>query len=87
MKRPRALGVLYKENRVSDLFRGRGRKIPDRQMQAMHLELGKPGSLNSAGTMPLISLSIGIEVAGAFLLIWTEFLDQTLLVRSGGGEE
>jgi multicomponent Na+:H+ antiporter subunit B len=50
------------------------------------LELGKPGSLNSAGTMPLVSISIGIEVAGAFLLVWTEFLDQALLVRSGDGE-
>jgi multicomponent Na+:H+ antiporter subunit B len=50
------------------------------------LDLGKPGSLNSAGTIPLVSISIGIEVAGAFLLIWTEFLDQALLVRSGGGE-
>jgi multicomponent Na+:H+ antiporter subunit B len=50
------------------------------------LELGKPGSLNSAGTIALISISIGIEVAGAFLLIWTEFLDQAMLVRGGGGE-
>jgi multicomponent Na+:H+ antiporter subunit B len=50
------------------------------------LDLGKPGSLNSAGTMPLVSVSIGIEVAGAFLLLWTEFLDQALLVRSGGEE-
>ena len=49
------------------------------------LDLGKPGSLNSAGTMPLVSISIGIEVAGAFLLVWTEFLDQAVLVRSGGG--
>jgi multicomponent Na+:H+ antiporter subunit B len=49
------------------------------------LELGKPGSLNSAGTIPLVSISIGIEVAGAFLLVWTEFLDQAVLVRSGGG--
>jgi multicomponent Na+:H+ antiporter subunit B len=48
------------------------------------LELGKPGSLNSAGTIPLVSISIGLEVAGAFLLIWTEFLDQTMLVRSEG---
>jgi multicomponent Na+:H+ antiporter subunit B len=46
------------------------------------MELGKPGSLNSAGTIPLVSVSIGLEVAGAFLLIWTEFLDQALLVRS-----
>jgi multicomponent Na+:H+ antiporter subunit B len=50
------------------------------------LELGKPGSLNSAGTILLVSVSIGIEVAGAFLLIWSEFLDQALLVRSGGSE-
>jgi multicomponent Na+:H+ antiporter subunit B len=48
------------------------------------LDLGKPGSLNSAGTIALVSISIGIEVAGAFLLVWTEFVDQTLLVRSGG---
>ena len=48
------------------------------------LELGKPGSLNSAGTIPLVSISIGLEVAGAFLLLWTEFLDQALLVRSDG---
>jgi multicomponent Na+:H+ antiporter subunit B len=50
------------------------------------LDLGKPGSLNAAGTIPLVSVSIGIEVAGAFLLIWTEFLDQALFVRSGGSE-
>lgn len=49
------------------------------------LNLGKPGSLNSSGTIALVSVSIGAEVAGAFLLVWTEFLDQTLLVR--GGEE
>jgi multicomponent Na+:H+ antiporter subunit B len=47
------------------------------------LDLGKPGSLNSAGTMALVSISIGIEVTGAFLLLWTEFLDQALMVRSG----
>jgi multicomponent Na+:H+ antiporter subunit B len=50
------------------------------------LDLGKPGSLNSAGTIALVSISIGIEVAGAFLLVWTEFVDQTLLVRSGGDD-
>lgn len=51
------------------------------------LELGKPGSINSAGIIPLVSVSIGIEVAGAFLLIWTEFLDQAILVRASGGDE
>jgi multicomponent Na+:H+ antiporter subunit B len=51
------------------------------------LELGKPGSLNSAGTIPLVSVSIGLEVTGAFLLIWTEFLDQALFLRSGGSAD
>jgi multicomponent Na+:H+ antiporter subunit B len=51
------------------------------------LDLGKPGSLNSAGTMPLVSISIGLEVTGAFLLLWTEFLDQALMVRRRGASE
>ncbi|MFL5895709.1 MAG: MnhB domain-containing protein [Thermoleophilaceae bacterium] len=46
------------------------------------LDLGKPGELLSAGTMPLVSISIGIEVAGAFLLVWSEFLDQAIVIRS-----
>ncbi|HYZ28069.1 MAG TPA: MnhB domain-containing protein [Thermoleophilaceae bacterium] len=50
------------------------------------LDLGKPGSLNSAGTIPLVSISVGIEVAGAFMLLWTEFVDQALLVRSQGSD-
>jgi multicomponent Na+:H+ antiporter subunit B len=51
------------------------------------LELGKPGSLNSSGVIALVSVSIGIEVAGAFLLVWTEFLDQALLVRAARSGE
>jgi multicomponent Na+:H+ antiporter subunit B len=47
------------------------------------LELGKPGELVSAGTIPLSNISIGIAVAGAFLLIWSEFLDQAVAVRKG----
>jgi multicomponent Na+:H+ antiporter subunit B len=47
------------------------------------LDLGKPGSLNSAGMITLVSISIGLEVAGAFLLIWSEFLEQALMIRSG----
>jgi multicomponent Na+:H+ antiporter subunit B len=45
------------------------------------LPLGQAGHLLSAGTMPLNSLAVGIEVAAAFLLTWTEFLDQALLVH------
>jgi multicomponent Na+:H+ antiporter subunit B len=43
------------------------------------LPLGSPGHLLSAGMMPLNSIAVGLEVTGAFLLTWTEFLDQTMI--------
>jgi multicomponent Na+:H+ antiporter subunit B len=43
------------------------------------IALGTPGKLLSAGMMPLNSIAVGLEVAGAFLLVWTEFLDQSLV--------
>jgi multicomponent Na+:H+ antiporter subunit B len=45
------------------------------------LPSGIPGKLLSSGMMPLNSLAVGVEVTGAFLLIWTEFLDQALIVE------
>ena len=42
------------------------------------------GAVSSAGTIPLISFFVGLEVAAAFILIVTELLDQTLLIRRGG---
>jgi multicomponent Na+:H+ antiporter subunit B len=45
------------------------------------IALGTAGKLLSAGTMPLSNLAVGLEVAGAFVLLWTEFLDQALVVR------
>ena len=45
------------------------------------LPLGTPGELVSAGTIPLLSLSVGIEVAGGFVLLLSEFLDQLLVIR------
>jgi multicomponent Na+:H+ antiporter subunit B len=42
------------------------------------------GAVSSAGTIPLISFFVGLEVAAAFILIVTELLEQTLLVRQGG---
>ncbi len=45
------------------------------------LPLGTPGALLSAGTMPLNSIAVGLEVTGAFLAVWTVFLDQALLIR------
>ena len=43
------------------------------------LPLGTPGMLLSAGMMPLNSIAVGLEVTGAFLVTWTEFLDQTMI--------
>lgn len=43
------------------------------------LPLGSQGHLLSGGMMPLNSIAVGLEVTGAFLLTWTEFLDQTLI--------
>jgi multicomponent Na+:H+ antiporter subunit B len=41
-----------------------------------------PGAISSSGTIALISLLVGIEVAAAFILIVGELLDQALLVRA-----
>ncbi len=51
------------------------------------LPLGNPGKLLSGGMMPLNSIAVGLEVTGAFLLTWTEFLDQDLVVSPRSGEE
>ena len=40
-----------------------------------------PGAVSSSGTIALISFLVGIEVAAAFVLIVSELLEQTLLVR------
>lgn len=49
---------------------------------ANFLPLGStPGAVSSSGTIALISFFVGIEVAAAFVLIVSELLDQTLLVR------
>jgi multicomponent Na+:H+ antiporter subunit B len=48
------------------------------------LRLGQPGALLSAGTIPLINLAVGLEVAGGFTLLLSEFLEQTLVIRRPG---
>jgi multicomponent Na+:H+ antiporter subunit B len=50
------------------------------------LPLGTPAVLLSAGMIPINSIAVGLEVTGAFLVVWTEFLDQELIVRRDGGE-
>jgi multicomponent Na+:H+ antiporter subunit B len=48
------------------------------------LPLGQPGTLLSAGMIPLINASVGLEVAGGFTLLLSEFLEQTLVLRATG---
>ncbi len=46
------------------------------------LPLGKHiGAVNAGGTIPLISLCVGVEVMAAFLLVVSEFLGQTLVLK------
>lgn len=48
------------------------------------IPLGPIGLLHSGGTIPLINISVGLEVGAGFLLIIAEFLRQTLQVRASG---
>jgi multicomponent Na+:H+ antiporter subunit B len=47
------------------------------------LPYGTPDELLSAGTMPLSSIAVGLEVSGGLLLIFSEFLDQSLVSTTG----
>jgi multicomponent Na+:H+ antiporter subunit B len=49
------------------------------------LPAGNKGSLLSGGTIPLSNIAVGIEVMGALLVIFSEFLEQQFLSRRGGG--
>lgn len=40
-----------------------------------------PGAVSSSGTIALISFFVGLEVGAAFVLVVSELLEQTLLVR------
>jgi multicomponent Na+:H+ antiporter subunit B len=45
------------------------------------LPLGKAGELLSAGTIPFVNVSVAIAVTAGFVLILTEFMEQTLVLR------
>jgi multicomponent Na+:H+ antiporter subunit B len=49
------------------------------------LPLGQTGALNSAGTIPLINLAVGLEVGAGFLIAGSEFITQLLHVRKQPG--
>lgn len=46
--------------------------------------LGHSGNLLSGGTIPLLNAVVGIEVAGGFAILGSEFLDQTAVIRQRG---
>lgn len=45
--------------------------------------LGIPGHLLSGGQMGIASVLVALEVSGAFLVAWSEFLDQAMVVKGG----
>jgi multicomponent Na+:H+ antiporter subunit B len=47
------------------------------------LPLGTTGNINSAGTIAVISATVGLEVAGGFVLMMHAFLEQALELRLG----
>jgi multicomponent Na+:H+ antiporter subunit B len=49
------------------------------------LPLGIPGHLLSAGQIDIASTFVGLEVSGAFLVAWTQFLDQAMVIKAGSG--
>jgi multicomponent Na+:H+ antiporter subunit B len=49
------------------------------------IPLGIPGHILSGGQLDIASVFVGLEVSGAFLVAWTEFFDQALVVKGGGG--
>jgi multicomponent Na+:H+ antiporter subunit B len=47
------------------------------------LPLGATGHLLSGGQLALASVAVGLEVSGAFVIAFSEFLDQAIAVRGG----
>lgn len=44
--------------------------------------LGHPGNVISGGTIPILNAVVGLEVAGGFVLLVSEFLDQLTVIRA-----
>ena len=51
------------------------------------LPLGTTGSLLSGGTVPVLSVAVGVEVTAGITLIMSEFVDQMLMRGGGRGED
>lgn len=48
------------------------------------LPLGQAGTLLSSGALPLLNITVGLEVAAGFVLIVSEFLEEAMAVRRKG---
>lgn len=51
---------------------------------ANFLPYGTFNTLSSGGTVPLLNAAIGVEVAGAVVVLLARFLDQALEIEDGG---
>jgi multicomponent Na+:H+ antiporter subunit B len=51
------------------------------------LPLGHRGHFFSGGTIPLINFAVGLEVAGGFALLFSEFMEETREKEAGDEEE
>ncbi len=47
------------------------------------LPLGAAGHLLSGGQLGLASIAVGLEVSGAFMVAFSEFLDQAIVIKGG----
>lgn len=50
------------------------------------LPLARPGTVLAGGTVPLINLSVGMEVTAGILLLATAFLEETLVLQTKKGK-
>jgi multicomponent Na+:H+ antiporter subunit B len=50
------------------------------------LPRGTVGELASAGTIPVANVVVTLEVTSAFLLVWSELRDRSLILKDDRGE-
>jgi multicomponent Na+:H+ antiporter subunit B len=60
---------------------GAGSMLTHAAFLTNYLPLGQPGDVFSGGTVALIDLTVGFEVAGGFILLLLIFLEETLVRR------
>ena len=61
------------------------RRVADERAGAWSILVGIAAnrSLLSGGQLDVASVLVGLEVSGAFLVAWTHFFDQALVIRGG----